>query len=60
MKKTRKIFKDNSIDFVESKFKYELEIPESALKYKTEEYEFTSKRIGFQRFRTKEIKDLVY
>lgn len=60
LKKTRKLFKDNSIDYVECKYKYELEIPESALKSIPSEFEFTSKRNGYQRFRTSEIKDLVY
>lgn len=58
--RVRKQFRDNSIDYVESKFRYELEIPEGAVKQKTEEYEFTSSKKGFQRFRTPEIKKLVY
>lgn len=50
-----------SISYSHCKYRYELEIPEEIVKgnKKPAEFEFTSKRAGFERFRTDHIKKLV-
>ena len=54
-------FDNTSIRYCHPKYRFELEIPESLVKgdKKPLEYEFTSSRIGYQRFHTQEIKKLV-
>jgi DNA mismatch repair protein MSH6 len=45
------MYKDRRICFSHAKFRYEIEIPEEYVKKeKPTELEFTSQRIGFQRF----------
>ena len=54
-------FRDKTISYAHCKYRYELEIPEHLVRgaRKPEDFEFTSKRSGFERFRTEAIKELV-
>lgn len=58
--KERKLFDNNpEIKFVDSKFRYELEVPAYLIKKsKPAHYEETSARSGYQRYYTKNIKKL--
>ena len=49
---------DKSINWVHSKFRYELEVPERMAQSLSSEYEITSVRKGFYRYHTKRIKKL--
>ena len=58
----RKRFKnDRRIIFSHAKYRFELEIPVEHVqgKKKPDDFEFTSQRKGFERFRTKDIQKLV-
>ena len=58
---TRTRFQCGSIQFTHSKYKYELEIPESLVagNKKPADLEYTSKRKGYERFHTREIQGFV-
>lgn len=49
----------NTIDYVHSKYRYEIEIPESKTNKVPKDFEFTSSRKGFKRFRSKKVIDLL-
>jgi len=61
LEEQRKAFKCKDINFVHSKHRYELEIPEHLVSgsKRPKEFLLTSKRQGYVRFRTLEIEDLV-
>lgn len=52
---------DNSITYAHTKYRYELEVPARLVeRHKPDDFEFTSAKQGFQRFHTRDIKDLVF
>jgi len=57
----RSQMRDRRIVFSHTKYRYELEVPEELVKgkMKPDHFELTSQKIGFQRFHTKEIKQLI-
>ena len=57
----RKLFKEKNINFVHSKHRYELEIPEELVesKKRPDDYTITSKRKGFLRFHNLYIENQV-
>lgn len=62
LEEQRKIFKEKNINYVNSKHRYELEIPEELFETKSRPADFTitSKRKGFLRFHNSFIEDQVY
>ena len=61
LQQVRQQFKDKRVAWSHAKYRYELEIPEALVggKLKPEHFEFTSQRKDYQRFHTREIKQLV-
>ncbi|CAD8059529.1 unnamed protein product [Paramecium sonneborni] len=60
--KIKKMFNKNNkdIQYVHTKFRYEIEIPDELVqKSKPEDFEFTSSRQGYKRYINQDIKDLV-
>ena len=57
----RERFLNNKINYSNAKYRYELEIPIHLVegKKKPSDFEFTSQKKNFQRFHTKEIKDML-
>ncbi|CAD8056618.1 unnamed protein product [Paramecium sonneborni] len=58
----KQLFKNNKdIQYVHTKFRYEIEIPDELIqKSKPEDFEFTSSRQGYKRYINQDIKDLVF
>lgn len=52
-------FREPNIKFTHTKERYELELPERAVTRKDNRYIFTSKRKDYERYVTKESRDLV-
>ena len=57
LERERQRLGSKNVEFVNSKFRYELEVEDKVVKgnKKPEEYQFTSSRQGYQRFHTNEI-----
>jgi len=62
LKEIRKRFRGNrNINYSHTKYRYELEVPEELVKgnRRPSDFEYTSKKAGYQRFYTKELKGVV-